>query len=237
MLEDVKKRVFEANLELVRKGLVLFTWGNVSEIVRELGLVVIKPSGVDYDSMSADDMVVVDLETGRVVEGECRPSTDTPTHLEIYKRFPEIGSISHTHSVNAVAFAQAGVDIPALGTTHADTFNGDIPCTRELTEKEVSEAYEKNTGRVIIEEVEKRGYNVMSIPGIIVKNHGPFSWGRNVEESVYHSAVMEVVAQMDIKTLIINKSAKMEQYILDKHYSRKHGPKSYYGQNINKKNF
>lgn len=230
MLEDIKKRVFEANLELVKKGLVLYTWGNVSEIDREKGLVVIKPSGVDYDSMSADDMVVVDLETGKVVEGRYKPSSDTPTHLELYRRFPEIGGITHTHSTNAVAFAQAGVDIPALGTTHADYFYGDIPCTRELTKEEVEEAYEVNTGKVIIEEIEKRGYDVMSIPGIVVKNHGPFSWGKDAVSSVYHAVVLDKVAEMDIKTLVINKNAEMKQYVLDKHYSRKHGPNAYYGQ-------
>lgn len=230
MLEDIKKRVFEANLELVKKGLVLYTWGNVSEIDREKGLVVIKPSGVDYNSMKADDMVVVDLETGKVLEGKYKPSSDTPTHLELYRRFSEIGGITHTHSVNAVAFAQAGADIPALGTTHADYFYGDIPCTRELTKEEVNEAYEANTGKVIIEEIEKRGYDVMSIPGIVVKNHGPFSWGKDAASSVYHAVVLEKVAEMDIKTLVINKNAKMEQYVLDKHYSRKHGPNAYYGQ-------
>lgn len=230
MLEDIKKRVFEANLELVKKGLVLYTWGNVSEIDREKGLVVIKPSGVDYDSMEADDMVVVDLKTGKVVEGEYKPSSDTPTHLELYRKFPEIGGITHTHSTNAVAFAQAGVDIPALGTTHADYFYGNIPCTRELTKEEVEEAYEANTGKVIIEEIEKRGYDVMSIPGIVVKNHGPFAWGKNAAESIYHAVVLDKVAEIDIKTLIINKNAEMKQYVLDKHYSRKHGPNAYYGQ-------
>lgn len=230
MLEDIKKRVFEANLELVKKGLVLYTWGNVSEIDREKGLVVIKPSGIDYDSMSAEDMVVIDLETGKVVEGKYKPSSDTPTHLELYRRFPKIGGITHTHSTNAVAFAQAGVDIPALGTTHADYFYGDIPCTRELTKEEVEEAYEANTGKVIIEEVEKRGYDVMSIPGILVKNHGPFSWGRDAASSVYHAVVLEKVAEMDIKTLAINKNANMKQFVLDKHYLRKHGSNAYYGQ-------
>ena len=156
MLEDVKKRVFEANKELVEKNLVILTWGNVSEIVRDKGLVVIKPSGVSYDLMKADDMVVVDLKTGNVVEGRFKPSTDTPTHLELYKAFPEIGGITHTHSTNAVAFAQAGMDIPVLGTTHADYFYGAVPCTRELTEKEVKDNYEENTGKVIAEEIKKR---------------------------------------------------------------------------------
>lgn len=230
MLEDIKKRVFEANLELVKRGLVIYTWGNVSEIDREKSLVVIKPSGVDYDSMSADDMVVVDLKTGKVVEGKFKPSSDTPTHLELYRRFPQIGGITHTHSTNAVAFAQAGIDIPALGTTHADYFYGDIPCTRELTKKEVEEAYETNTGKVIIEEIEKRRYDIMSIPGIVVKNHGPFSWGKDAKQAVYHAVVLDKVVEMDIKTLAINSKAEMKQYILDKHYLRKHGPNAYYGQ-------
>jgi L-ribulose-5-phosphate 4-epimerase len=230
MLEEIKKRVFEANLELVKKGLVIFTWGNVSEIDRERGLVVIKPSGVDYETMTADDMVVVDLKTGEVIEGKYKPSSDTPTHLELYRRFPQIGGITHTHSLNAVAFAQAGMDIPALGTTHADYFYGDIPCTRELTKEEVELAYEANTGKVIIEEIEKRGYDVMSIPGIVVKNHGPFAWGKDAKQSVYHAIVLDKVAEMDIKTLVINPNAEMKQYVLDKHYSRKHGPNAYYGQ-------
>ena len=235
MLDELKKKVCDANLELVNKGLVIYTWGNVSAIDRKSGLVVIKPSGVSYDSMSANDMVVVDVKTGKVVEGKYKPSSDTPTHLELYKRFPEIGGITHTHSTNAVAFAQAGIDIPALGTTHADYFYGDIPCTRELTQNEVDSFYEVNTGKVIIEEIEKRGYSIMSIPGIIVKNHGPFSWGKDASESVYHSVVMEKIAEIDIKTLIINKKAKMQQYILDKHYYRKHGPNAYYGQDNEKK--
>lgn len=234
MLEIIKKRVFEANLELVKKGLVIYTWGNVSEIDRERGLVVIKPSGVDYDSMKADDMVIVDLETGKVVEGKLKPSSDTPTHLELYKKFPEIGGITHTHSTNAVAFAQAGIDIPALGTTHADYFYGDIPCTRELTKYEIEGNYETNTGKVIIEEIQKRRHNVMSIPGIIVKSHGPFTWGKNAPESVYHAVVLDKIAEIAIKTISINPNSKISQYMLDKHYERKHGSNAYYGQN-NKK--
>lgn len=230
MLEEIKKRVFEANLELVRKGLVIFTWGNVSEIDREKALVVIKPSGVDYEVMTPDDMVVVNLKTGDVVEGKYKPSSDTPTHLELYRRFQQIGGIAHTHSLNAVAFAQAGMDIPALGTTHADDFYGDIPCTRELTKEEVEQAYEANTGKVIIEEIEKRKYDVMSIPGIVVRNHGPFAWGKDAKQAVYHTIVLDKVAEMDIKTLAINPKAEMKRYILDKHYSRKHGPNAYYGQ-------
>ena len=189
MLEEIKQRVLEANLELVKKGLVIYTWGNVSEIDRDKGLVVIKPSGVDYAFLKADDMVVVSLETGKVVEGGYKPSSDLDTHLELYRKYPQIGGVAHTHSTNAVAFAQAGMDIPALGTTHADCFYGDIPCTRELTKEEVESDYELNTGKVIIEEIEKRGYDVMSIPGIIVKNHGPFSWGSNADKAVYKEKV------------------------------------------------
>ena len=191
---------------------------------------VIKPSGVDYDRMSPDDMVVVDIHTGDVVEGRYKPSSDTPTHLEIYRAFPEIGGISHTHSVNAVAFAQAGIDIPALGTTHADYFYGSIPCTRELSKDEVEEEYEVNTGKVIVECINSRGIDPMAVPGIIVNNHGPFAWGKDADQSVYHAVVMDVVAEMDIKTLSINPRASMQRYILDKHYSRKHGPGAYYGQ-------
>lgn len=230
MLETLKAQVCNANLELVKRGVVIYTWGNVSGIDREKNLVVIKPSGVDYDRMSPDDMVVVDIHTGDVVEGRYKPSSDTPTHLEIYRAFPEIGGISHTHSVNAVAFAQAGIDIPALGTTHADYFYGSIPCTRELSKDEVEEEYEVNTGKVIVECINSRGIDPMAVPGIIVNNHGPFAWGKDADQSVYHAVVMDVVAEMDIKTLSINPRASMQRYILDKHYSRKHGPGAYYGQ-------
>ncbi len=230
MLEAMKKRVCDANLDLVAKGVVIYTWGNVSEIDRETNLVVIKPSGVDYANMTPEDMVVVELETGKVVEGKWKPSSDTPTHLELYKAFPAIGGITHTHSTHAVSFAQAGMAIPALGTTHADYFYGDIPCTRELTKEEVYEAYEANTGKVIIETIKEKGYDPMSIPGIIVKNHGPFSWGKNGADSVYNAVVMEKVAEMDINTLALNPASTMSQYILDKHYMRKHGPNAYYGQ-------
>ena len=231
MLEQLKEEVCAANLELVARGVVIYTWGNVSGIDREKGLVVIKPSGIDYDGMCSEDMVVVDLLTGKTVEGKWKPSSDTKTHLELYKEFKEIGGITHTHSVNAVAFAQAGVDVPALGTTHADYFYGAIPCTRELSEEEVDEDYELNTGKVIVETIKQRGIDPIAVPGIVVKNHGPFSWGKNAEDSVYHAVVMEKVAEMDLKTLIINPSANMQQYILDKHYMRKHGVDAYYGQN------
>ena len=230
MLESLKKEVCEANLELVRRGMVVYTWGNVSGIDREKGLVVIKPSGVDYDGMTPEDMVVVDLATGETVEGKWKPSSDTKTHLELYRAFPAIGGISHTHSVNAVAFAQAGMDIPALGTTHADYFYGPIPCTRELTREEVEEAYEVNTGKVIVECIRERKIDPMAVPGIVVKNHGPFAWGKDAAASVYHAVVMDVVAEMDLKTLDLDPKATMQQYVLDKHYMRKHGPGAYYGQ-------
>ncbi|MCM1545030.1 MAG: L-ribulose-5-phosphate 4-epimerase [Ruminococcus sp.] len=230
MLEEMKKRVCSANLDLVAKGVVIYTWGNVSEIDRESGLVVIKPSGVDYSTMTADDMVVVELESGKVVDGKWKPSSDTPTHLELYRAFPEIGGITHTHSTNAVAFAQAGKSIPALGTTHADYFYGDIPCTRELMKAEVESAYEANTGKVIVETIKEKGYDPMAIPGIVVKSHGPFSWGKSGAESVYNAVVMEKVAEMAIKTLTLNPESAMMQYILDKHYNRKHGANAYYGQ-------
>ena len=230
MLEEMKKRVCAANLDLVAKGVVLYTWGNVSEIDREKGLVVIKPSGIDYDNMSPDDMVVVEVVTGRVVEGKWKPSSDTPTHLELYRAFEDIGGITHTHSTNAVAFAQAGVAIPPLGTTHADYFYGDIPCTRALSKEEVESDYETNTGKVIVETIRGSGYEVLSIPCIIVKNHGPFTWGVNAEDAVYKAVVMEEVANIALKTLQLNPSSNMPQYVLDKHYFRKHGSKAYYGQ-------
>lgn len=230
MLEELKKQVCEANLELSRRGVVIYTWGNVSGIDKEKGLVVIKPSGVDYDGMKPDDMVVVDLLTGETVEGHYKPSSDTPTHLELYRAFPSIGGITHTHSINAVAFAQAGIEIPALGTTHADYFFGAIPCTRALTQAEVADAYEINTGKVIVERIKECGTDPMMVPGIVVKHHGPFSWGKNAYESVYHAVVLETVAEMTLKTLILNPKAAMSQYVLDKHFSRKHGSNAYYGQ-------
>ena len=235
MLEQLKADVLSANLELVKRGVVIYTWGNVSGIDRESGLMVIKPSGVDYDAMGPEDMVVVDVKSGRVAEGKWRPSSDTPTHLALYRAFSSIGGVTHTHSARAVAFAQAGMDIPALGTTHADYFYGPIPCSRELTRAEVEEAYEENTGRVIIETVRERGYDPLAVPGIVVKNHGPFAWGGNAAESVYHAVVMEKVAEMALYTLSLNPKSAMPQYILDKHYLRKHGPNAYYGQDKAKK--
>lgn len=230
MLEELKRQVCEANLELVRRGVVIYTWGNVSGVDREKGVMVIKPSGVDYDGMKPEDMVVVDLATGETVEGKYKPSSDTATHLELYRAFPSIGGITHTHSINAVAFAQAGLAIPALGTTHADYFYGDIPCTRELSQAEVEEAYEVNTGKVIVEYLKEQGIDPMAVPGVLVKNHGPFSWGKDAAASVYHAVVMDTVAEMDLKTLLLNPQASMAQYVLDKHYMRKHGPNAYYGQ-------
>lgn len=230
MLEDLKKQVFEANQELVTRGVVIYTWGNVSGISDDRKYMIIKPSGVEYSNMTEDDMVVVEISNGNVVEGKWKPSSDTKTHLELYKAFPEIKGVVHTHSVNAVAFAQAGINIPALGTTHADYFYGDIPCTRELTREEVEGDYEENTGKVIVETISSLEYDPMSIPGIVVKSHGPFAWGTSPANAVYNAVVMEKVAEMGLKTLMLNKCSNMEQYILDKHYKRKHGPNAYYGQ-------
>ncbi len=233
MLDDIKKRVYAANLDLAASGVVIYTWGNVSEIDRKNGLVVIKPSGIDYEAMTPDDMAVVDLE-GNLIESNRKPSSDTMTHLALYKAFPQIGGICHTHSTNAVAFAQAGIPIAALGTTHADAFYGDIPCTRELKREEVETDYEANTGDVIVETVVSGGYEVMSIPGIIVRNHGPFAWGKDAAAAVYHAVVLEKVAEMDYKSLTLRPKSSMAHYILEKHYLRKHGPGAYYGQNPGK---
>lgn len=230
MLENLKKQVCEANLELVRHGVVIYTWGNVSGVDRRKGIMVIKPSGMDYEGMKPEDMVVVDLESGETIEGLRNPSSDTKTHREIYKAFPSIGGITHTHSINAVAFAQAGFDIPAIGTTHADYFYGSIPCTRELTKEEIKDSYELKTGKIIVECIKGRGIDPMDVPGVVVRSHGPFSWGRDAAASVYHAVVMETVAEMALKTLLLNPKAEMPQYVLDKHYMRKHGPNAYYGQ-------
>lgn len=230
MLEKLKQQVCDANLELVRQGVVIYTWGNVSGISDDREYMVIKPSGVSYADMSPSDMVVVDIGTGKRIEGKYKPSSDTATHLELYRKYDAIRGIVHTHSVNAVAFAQAGMDIPALGTTHADYFYGDIPCTRELTKDEVISVYEANTGKVIIEEFEKRGIDPVAVPGCLVKNHGPFAWGKDADDAVYHAVIMEKVAEMDLKTIQLNQNASMGRFILDKHYLRKHGPNAYYGQ-------
>ena len=224
MFEELKEKVYRANLDLVKNRLVLFTWGNVSAIDRESGYVVIKPSGVKYEDMTAEDMVIVDLD-GKIVEGRLNPSSDTPTHLELYKAHKEIGGIVHTHSTYATAFAQAGKDIRAYGTTHADYFYGDIPCTRSLTENEMME-YEKNTGVIINETVK----DTVSIPACLVKNHGVFAWGKDADEAVYHATVTEEVAKMAYITETLGCTQSFPQYIADKHYNRKHGKSAYYGQ-------
>ncbi|MCG5043732.1 L-ribulose-5-phosphate 4-epimerase [Enterobacteriaceae bacterium 155047] len=227
-MQPLKKQVFEANMDLPRYGLVTFTWGNVSAIDRARGRVVIKPSGVAYDAMTVDDMVVVDLD-GNVIEGRWNPSSDTATHLALYRRFPSLGGIVHTHSTHATAWAQAGMAIPALGTTHADYFFGDIPCTRALTEAEVSDEYERNTGKVIIETLGER--DPLHTPGIVVYQHGPFSWGKNAHDAVHNAVVMEEVAKMAWISRGINPQLKpIDSYLMNKHYLRKHGPDAYYGQ-------
>ena len=231
MLEELKEKVCKANLELVNKNVVIYTWGNVSEIDRKSGLVVIKPSGVDYSTMKPEDMVVVELATGKTVEGKYKPSSDTLTHLELYRSFDEIGGICHTHSTNAVAFAQAGKSITALGTTHADDFYGNILCTRDLTAEEVNCDYELNTGKVIRETIKNANYRIMDCPGILVKNHGPFTWGVDANKAVYNSVVMEKIAEMALKTIFLNPDNNMPDYILNKHFNRKHGKNAYYGQN------
>ena len=226
MLEEVKQQVFEANLDLVKYNLVVFTWGNVS--ARCGNYVIIKPSGVSYETMKSEDMVVLDLDGNRV-EGKYNPSSDTPTHLELYKAFPELGGITHTHSTYATSFAQAALPIVPMGTTHADYFYGTIPCTRNLTEEETLEQYEKNTGKVIVETFADKDH--VAIPGVIVRNHGVFSWGKDAHESVHNAVVMEEVAKMNFYALSLNPSAgTVRQYILDKHYCRKHGKNAYYGQ-------
>ena len=228
MLDELKDKVFRANMELVEHGLVIFTWGNVSGIDRERGLVVIKPSGVDYAVMKPSDMVVVDLATGEVVEGSLRPSSDTPTHLALYRAFPEIGGVVHTHSTDATAWAQAGIDLPNIGTTHADYFHNSIPCTRDMTAAEVEGSYELETGNVIVERFE--GLNPVHTPGVLVKNHGPFSWGKTPAEAVHNAVVMEQVAKMAFIAYSVNPSLTMNPLLVEKHFSRKHGPKAYYGQ-------
>ena len=230
MLEEIKKRVCEANKNLYKSGIVLLTWGNVSEITEDRKHLVIKPSGVNYDEMQPEDMVVVDLDTEKAVESRYLPSTDTPTHIKLYKAFPEIKSIVHTHSTFAVAFAQAGKNIPILGTTHADYFYKDILCTRELSEEEIKSDYESNTANVIIETIKNKNYEVMSAPGILVKNHGVFTWGKSVNKAVENAIVLEEVAKMAYLTLQINSESHINQYIIDKHYERKHGKNAYYGQ-------
>jgi L-ribulose-5-phosphate 4-epimerase len=227
MLEQLKEEVFKANLDLVKHGLVIFTWGNASGIDRGQGLVVIKPSGVDYNVMKPSDMVVVDMD-GKVVEGKLKPSSDLATHLELYKAFAEIGGVVHTHSTYATAWAQAGTAIPNIGTTHADYFAREIPCTRQMTEDEVFGKYEQDTGKVIIEVFE--GINPVEVPGVLVQNHGPFSWGKNVHDAVHNAVVMEQVAKMATISYSVNPGLQMNPLLIKKHYERKHGKNAYYGQ-------
>ena len=228
MLEELKKQVYEANMLLPAYHLVTFTWGNVSGIDREKGLFVIKPSGVDYDGMRPEDMVVVDL-CGKVVEGRWKPSSDTATHLELYKAFPKCGGIVHTHSRWATTFAQAGMEIPAMGTTQADYFYGAIPCTRPMTDEEIRGAYEKESGKVIVETFQ--GKDPADIPGVLVCSHGPFAWGTDAMNAVHNAVVMEECAFMDWHAMVINPAlGPMQQTLLDKHYLRKHGKNAYYGQ-------
>lgn len=228
MLEALKEQVLRANLDLVKYGVVIFTWGNVSALDRETGLVVIKPSGVDYSVMKAEDMVVVDIDGNRV-EGKLNPSTDLPTHLEIYKAYPEVGGVVHTHSAHATAWAQAGRGIPFYGTTHADYFYGEIPCTRELRRDEVETDYEKNTGLVIVETIGDR--EPLAMPGALVKSHGVFSWGKDAANAVHNAVVMEYVAKMATEAEAVNPGIhSAPDYLLEKHYQRKHGKNAYYGQ-------
>lgn len=234
MLEELKQKVFEANLQLVKYNLVVLTWGNVSAIDRESGLFVIKPSGVPYDSMTAEDMVVMDLK-GNKIEGELNPSSDTPTHLELYRQFKDIGGIVHTHSSWACSWAQSGRDIPAYGTTHADYTNGAVPCARGLTQSEVEGEYELNTGKVIVEEFEKRGISPAECPAVLIHRHGPFTWGKDAFKAVENALILEEVAKMAYRTEAIsgfadNSNIGIESYLLDRHYQRKHGANAYYGQ-------
>jgi L-ribulose-5-phosphate 4-epimerase len=227
MLDKLKQQVFQANLDLVKHGLVIHTWGNVSGRDSTSGLIVIKPSGLDYERMKLSDMVVLDPD-GKVVEGNLRPSTDAPTHLILYKTYSNLGGVVHTHSTYATSWAQAGKAIPPFGTTHADHFYGEVPCTRMLTEKEVDSDYEVNTGRVIIENIANS--DPLSIPSILVKCHGPFSWGKDPETAVYNAVALEEVARMALYTVLLGKKEPVDNYLLDKHFKRKHGSKAYYGQ-------
>lgn len=230
MLEELKQKVYEANMDLPRYGLVTFTWGNVSAIDRESGLFVIKPSGVDYDLLKPEDMVVMDLN-GNKVEGKYNPSSDTPTHLELYKAFPEIGGVVHTHSTYATSWAQAGRSIPCYGTTHADYMYGEIPCARVLTQEEIDEGYEKNTGTIIIETFKDK--DPMAVPAVLCTNHGPFAWGKDAREAVHNAVVLEEVARMALFTEQLKPDVKLApQRIQDKHYFRKHGANAYYGNKL-----
>ena len=224
---ELKREVYEANLDLVKHGLVLLTWGNVSGLDRDRGVVAIKPSGVPYDDMLADDMVVLDLD-GKTVEGTLKPSSDTATHLVLYNRFEGVGGVAHTHSTHGAAFAQAGVPIRILGTTQADYFAGDIPCTRDMTREEIEGAFEHETGNVIVETIGNR--DPLHVPGVLLKNHAPFTWGRNAREAVRNSVVLEEVARMGLMTQRLNPDANMNPHLVTKHFERKHGPNAYYGQ-------
>ncbi|OTQ58997.1 L-ribulose-5-phosphate 4-epimerase [Gilliamella sp. A7] len=230
MFLALKERVLQANLLLPKYNLVTFTWGNVSEIDRKNGVMAIKPSGVEYSDMAIDDIVIVSL-TGEIIEGNLNPSSDTATHIELYKAFPNIGGIVHTHSRYATVWAQAELDIPALGTTHADYFYGDVPCTRRLTDSEIATDYEKNTGLVIIEEFKRKAIDPSAMPGVIVSGHAPFCWGKNASNAVHNAVVLEEVAMMAISTRQLNPTVKIQQTLSDKHYFRKHGANAYYGQN------
>ena len=232
MLEDLKQRVYEANMDLPKYGLVTFTWGNVSAIDRESGLFVIKPSGVEYDKLTPEDMVVMDLE-GNKVEGRYNPSSDTATHLELYKAFPEIGGVVHTHSSYATSWAQAGRSIPCYGTTHADYIYGEVPCVRCLTKEEIEAGYEANTGRLIVEEFIRRCKEPMAVPAVLCKNHGPFTWGKDAKDAVHNAVVLEEVAKMAYRAEVINPRVDpAPQELQDKHYYRKHGANAYYGQSV-----
>lgn len=231
MLEKLREQVYEANLELPRRGLVTYTWGNVSGIDRERGLVVIKPSGVEYDALRPEDLVVVSLESGERVEGTLNPSSDTPTHLELYRAFPALGGVVHTHSTHAVAWAQARMDLICYGTTHADYFYGAVPCTRELTAEEIDAGYEANTGKVIVETFREQGLDPVHVPAVLCASHGPFAWGKDPAQAVYHAAVLEEVARMALLTRMLSPAAEAApQRVQNKHFLRKHGPGAYYGQ-------
>ena len=231
MYTELKKRVSEANMLLLKYDLVKFTWGNVSEIDREKNVMAIKPSGVEYDVMTSDDMVVVDIATGKVVEGKYKPSSDTATHLELYRKYPQIGGVVHTHSRWATIFSQMKKDVPALGTTHGDYFYGSIPATRDMTREEIEGEYEANTGKVIIETFEQRGIDPKDVPSVLCASHGPFSWGTDAHNAVHNAVVLEGVSFMAWHTMMFNREIpSMDQNLLDKHYLRKHGANAYYGQ-------